>query len=288
MTRKIALLLGNGNYAAFLQRRLRHESDIACMTISLFPHGMATVVDDQVDMLGGLFRPTACIRQLRRAGITHVVLGGDVRLAGLGMRERLEVGARAFADPILRDMVFCLLRGSATAALNVFSKAIASRDIEPLHAAEVLPELKVPEGLIVRHGALARWPRDKLDAHVARLTAKARSELQQQPFGNVRQALLFDKNKIRLREARGTDLLLIRAASEAKHRMPRTLVKLCPSAMDHRMDPPVVGLKTFELAAAAGVDLAILDVNHGILAERDEVLKCCETHGISLFGHQPS
>jgi DUF1009 family protein len=87
-----------------------------------------------------------------------------------------------------------------------------------------------------------------------------------------------------LQESGGTDNLLSKAQGLPKTAEPRILVKLCPPEFDYRMDPPVVGPRTFALAAKAGVDLVVLEGNKGILFERDQAIECCRADGITVVG----
>lgn len=283
MQPRVALILGNGKYALALQRRLRCESDVAALSIALFPHGdtAVTTADHCVDLLS----PTKVLRLLQDNQITHVIFGGNFNLAHISAtwQTRPFHSLRSAADPRVYQLMFSLRRG-VSFALTQFCNILRENGFAPTLASDYLDDLKPGMGAVIAAGRLAAMSSDEILSLTTRPAVQAVQELGSQPWRHVRQALLFDGEGLVLREATGTDALLSKAKILPKTNAPRTMMKLCPPNFDYRMDPPVVGPRTFELAAAAGVDLVVLEGAKGILFDRERVGEICRQAGITIFG----
>lgn len=62
-----------------------------------------------------------------------------------------------------------------------------------------------------------------------------------------------------------------------------TVVKVSKPGQDFRFDVPVVGPQTVETAFQAGVTLLAVEAGTTLLLEREEVIRLCEEHGITLL-----
>jgi len=284
MQPRVALLLGNGKYALHLQTHLRPS--VAATTIALFPHGDTAVTN--ADHCVELLSPTRVLNYLQQEEIKQVIFGGNFDLAQMWSKWQSNPlqSLRSTADPHFYGIMFSLLRKRPGAALEGFQKVLRAHGYEPVAASNYLPDLKPGAGLTISAGTMATRPARDLDVLATRMVELANRELLLHPWPNARQAHLFDEDNVVLRETLGTDALLAAAQHHRKSAAPRTLVKLCPPDFDYRTDPPVVGPKTFELAAAAGVDLVVLDADKGILFDRERVSEICREHGITVCGYR--
>jgi hypothetical protein len=295
MSKKIALLVGNGRYAVDLHRRLRKESEVAALAIALFPREYSIFSDFGIDEWIDIFKPSDLAMYLHENGVTHVVFGGDFRqdsLAELWTKySRHSHGDADSVDPMLAEVERRITaRASPSYIINLVGSAVRRCNgdgrpaIIPIAASSLLPELRPGIGILAHSGKLANWSVEDIEKYIEPIILKARRELSNQPWPNARQAFLFDDGELAHQNQGGTDLLLGEAAGKPRPNGIRTLIKVCPEDHDHDWDPPVVGCQTLDGALNAYVDLVVIESKNGILFGRDTCIKTCQEIGITLFG----
>ena len=278
MSTRVCLMLGNGGYATELHENLVDDPRVALIAV-LHPSNYRGE-DRHIEF--DLLEPTALLDRLEEEEITHIILGGDLRLS-LPLRAALQT----IRDRSFRRMVFGWWQTRTLGgALDAFGQMLVERGIEPVLASDYIPALRPGAGVLAE-GAFAVGQEGRhLDSYVAHIARQASDELGRQPVRSVRQACLFEDHQLRHQETAGTDRLLQKWADEPKSGKVRSVVKLCPPGYDHRLDAPVVGKKTIELAASAQVDLIVVEAERGILTRKMETLELCQTLGITLYGLQ--
>ncbi len=64
-----------------------------------------------------------------------------------------------------------------------------------------------------------------------------------------------------------------------------TMAKVSKPRQDFRFDVPVIGPRTVVNAAAAGINVIVVEADRTLLLAKEEVFLLCDGHGISLFAH---
>jgi len=66
------------------------------------------------------------------------------------------------------------------------------------------------------------------------------------------------------------------------------IVKVSKPNQDLRFDVPCVGAATIETAREAGIAAIVVEANHTLILQKDEVVRLCDRHQISLHAHADS
>ena len=277
MKRKLALILGNGSYARYLFKNL-HETandEYEVRIISLIPLKESIFEEREIDFVCDLLKINKTLDYLKEEGITHVVLGGDVRLPGAMINPR--------NLPKSSKSVFYMaafIRGGISSAMEKLQRDLKSLEIEAVCANELLPALKLKKDILpasnseINEAELIQY---------RNLVERTLKELENQPRRSVRQALAFDGDEMVKVETNGTDSMLSSLSEKNKGGKRRVVLKLCPPSFNSKFDSPVIALKTIEGATNAKVDVFIFDDVNGIIYEQAEVVKKCITSGLKLI-----
>lgn len=201
MQPRTALLLGNGKYAISLHQRLRLDGQDAVLTVALFPAGEAAVAN--ADYCVDVLSPKRVIDLLKQHEITHVIFAGNFRLSQLLGASRPISMLQALGDPQMYNFMFNWLGGGSSYLVTRFCEFLQKNGFQPVAASERLPDLRPGLGVLVSAGVLSRQPSDYIGEIVARPALQVVQELDGQPWQHVRQAFLFEGNRLLLRDARG-------------------------------------------------------------------------------------
>lgn len=103
---------------------------------------------------------------------------------------------------------------------------------------------------------------------------------------DVGQAVVIQGSRVlALEAAEGTDAMIRRGAELADPSLaPPILVKMMKTAQDRRLDPPVIGTKTIDQAAAAGIRLIAIQHGGVFMAEKQAVLVAARKQRLTLIG----
>lgn len=206
---------------------------------------------------------------LKRAGVQELVLIGpvshpaaaDLRPDFRGMMLLAKVGIKALSDDgILRAAV----------------SELESEGFRILAIEEVMSELRTAPGPCGR-----LTPDDAAIADIA-LGIKVLAVLA--PF-NIGQAVVVQQQRVIGVEAvEGTDGLLERAAQLRERGSGGVLVKLAKTGQERRVDLPTIGVRTVELAAAAGLAGIAVEAGGSLIVDRDAVAAAADAAGLFVVG----
>lgn len=273
---KFALLLGNGDYARELWEKLHLRGEFSSRVYSLFPARLSDFSDGQVQGRVDLSNRGSLYKELNRHDLSHVVFAGRFRLSDLVKRMWLRKSGREVIKALVRYR-------SVSNMLNQLGKEFAAHDLSFLHVGELISDYKL--GLGEKTGiGLTTAERALLDVQVPMTVAA----LKNQPRMEVCQSVLMDNLRISAIERRGTDHMLQRVKPKQTRDHMRCFIKLSTEAFDTRFDAPVIGLRTIELAIAAGVDMIAFDADKGVVMHKVRVIDRCRAANIKLIGVRPN
>jgi DUF1009 family protein len=208
---------------------------------------------------------TALAEFFEAAGVRDLVMIGGLSRESLFNYEPDEAAAALMAalddyhtDKILRA-VCCWLE---------------ERGFRVRAAAELLPELLTPPGLLTR---IAPGEELMADLRVAWRVAK---DLGRMDVGQC--AVVSDRITLAVEAAEGTDEAVRRGASLADK--PVAVAKVAKPGQDPRLDPPVIGPETIRVMAETGrVGALVIDSSQVLIVDPLETIRLAEEAGLALL-----
>jgi len=217
------------------------------------------------------------LRLLRQNRCGEIVIVGSVRRPRLSSLS-IDLGLIRHAPLIYR-----LTRGGDDAVLKRVVRFFEYQGFTVRGAHEIAADLTAPVGCLTR---AAPRPADQDDVETALAVLRALGPL------DVGQAVVAARGYVLAVEAaEGTDDMLRRCAGLRQWGLSRrhgVLVKMPKPGQELRVDMPVVGARTAELAAQAG--LAGIAVAHGqvLLAEPQALIETADRLGLFVLGVDPA
>ena len=201
-------------------------------------------------------------RFFRKHGVTHVMLTGQIKPACI---------YTMWPDSTARRLLGQLDRRNAHTIFTAVCNFIAS------HNMEVLPSITFMEDHLPAPGHLAGplpSPEQLEDARFGLTQAREIARL------DIGQSIIVHQRRVICVEAyKGTNECL----HAGGHRpYPVTLCKVTKPGHDMRFDVPCIGLGTIRNAIKANVNHIVFEANRTILFQRNDVIRLCEKHGITL------
>ncbi len=213
---------------------------------------------------------------LRRHGVTHVVLAGEIRRRPRLGALRLNAGLLA----IVPHVISALARGD-DGLLKIVVRAFEARGFKVVGAHEVVPELVASEGLWTR---AAPQKADLRDIEAARVAAEAIGALD---IGQG--AVAIGGRAIALEGIEGTDAMLARVKDLRGHgrlagKARGVLVKCAKPGQEMRADMPAIGPRTVEGAHAAGLAGIAVEAGCSLVLDGPQMISRADQLGLFLLG----
>ncbi len=270
----LGIVAGAGDLPIALARAVREDGrpvfllaleGIADSRAAEFPHASAAI--GEVAKIIGL---------LKEAGCAEVTLAGRVSRPDFS---KLRVDR--LAGQYLPQILAAALKGD-DALLRAVIKILEKQQFRVVGAAELTGRLRMSAGSI---GSVTPGPRDIRDAeHAANIVAA----IGQFDIGQA--AVVCDGLVLAVEAAEGTDAMLSRVAAlpqplrgTASARR-GVLVKAPKPEQERRVDLPVIGVKTVELAAAAGLAGIASEAGGVLVLNRKQVIESADRHGLFVYG----
>ncbi len=232
---------------------------------------------DGVDI--GIAQLGRCLRELRKAGCRAVCLAGTVARPDFS---KLGPDWRGLA--ILPQLLMAARKGDA-ALLSTLVGVFEKEGFQVEGAHQVMGDLTLPAGVL---GAISPSPSQIEDIERALLVARTVGRL------DVGQgAVCCDGLVLAVEAQEGTDSMLRRVAElpqaiRGEPGRPRgVLAKASKPQQERRVDLPVIGLATLQLAARAGLAGIAGEAGRTLLLDRDKVLRMADDLGLFLYGASP-
>jgi UDP-2,3-diacylglucosamine hydrolase len=217
----------------------------------------------------------ALLGALRKAGCEDVVIIGTLRRPNI-WKSGLDLGFIRHLPTILS---LARGRGGDDSLLTRIAGFFERQGFRVRGAHEIAPSLLAPSGVLG-----STQPGE--DAN--RDTAKGFALLKAMAPFDVGQAVVVARGHVLAVEgAEGTDAMLKRCADLRQwggRRRAGVLVKAPKHGQDLRMDMPVIGPRTVEAAAAAGLAGIAVAAGHVMIADQADAIETAERHGVFVVG----
>lgn len=213
---------------------------------------------------------------LKRHGVTHLVLAGEIRRRPRLSAMRLNFGLLSIVPLLLR----ALARGD-DGLLKILVRGIEARGFQVVGAHEIVPDLLASEGAF---GKIAPKKSDWRDIEAARAAAKAIGALD---IGQA--AVAIGGRAVALEGIEGTNGLLERVKDLRGHgrlagKAGGVLVKCAKPEQEVRADLPSIGPQTVELAHAAGLSGIAVEAGRSLVMEAGRVIEAADRLGLFVIG----
>ena len=254
----VAKAAQEGGYSPFIVGLAGNAS----AEIEGFPHAYA-----------GIGQVGLTLRTLRREGCTRIVLVGSLRRPNL-FQLKLDAGFFRHLPQILR-----FFKGGDDTVLRRVARFFEGQGFEVLAVHEVAPRLLAPAG------AFSAAVPDAATLDDLRLGFKVARALGSFDIGQG--AVVARQYVLAVEAAEGTDAMLRRCRDlnnwGYKSRK-GVLVKAPKPGQDLRLDMPVIGPRTVELASDAGLAGIAVAAGAVLLAEQQELVEKADKLGLFLYG----
>jgi len=275
---KLGIIAGGGELPILVAEHCRASAQpYAVARISPWADA---VLDSHPGATHGLGMMAGRIADLKAADCDAVVIVGQVPRPDFATLQ-LDEGALVFAQR---------LRASAARGDDPLLRALVDYHTENgfqvIGAEEAMPDLKAGLGAYGAHTPTEQHLADiKLAARVAKATGAF----------DIGQAVVVANNLVLGVEAQeGTDALLRRVAelpetvrgTEAKRR--GVLLKRPKPMQERRIDLPVIGLRTLQGAAAAGLAGIAIEAGGALIVGRAALIKAADDAGLFVYGFDPA
>jgi DUF1009 family protein len=264
--RTIGIIAGNGVYPETFVRAARKSGEVVRLVMAAIEEeteaeaaGMADVVAWlRVGQLGKM------LKFFRAQGVTEAVMVGQVTPKKLFSLR-----------PDLRTLMLLarLRERNAESLFGGIAGELAKEGILLLPATTFLEDLLPPVGHVCGP-PLARRGMD--DARFGFRIAKESSRL------DIGQSIVVRHGTVLAVEAFEGTNACIKRGGELGRGKNVTLVKVSKPNQDFRFDVPVIGPHTIEACAQAGVGSIAIEAGCTLLLGRDEVLRLCDAHRVSI------
>ncbi|HEY2446323.1 MAG TPA: UDP-2,3-diacylglucosamine diphosphatase LpxI [Rhizomicrobium sp.] len=211
---------------------------------------------------------------------------GDVLLAGRVARPRFsDIGADA-KGLLLLPRVLSAARQGDDALLRVLIDVFRGEGFHPVGIGEAAP------ALLVREGVQGRVKPDSLNAEDIAKGVRVVRNLGRLDVGQS--AIVCGGLVLAVEAAEGTDAMILRAADlpedirgNVQNRR-GVLVKALKPVQDGMSDLPVIGIRTVENAARAGLAGIAAEANRALLMDREAAIEAANAAGLFILGFASS
>lgn len=268
LPRPLGIVAGSGAYPLLLARAAR-AAGVRRIVAATFEHetdpGLTALVDESEAMrVGQLGR---LLGFFQRAGVPRAIMAGQIAPKNLfDLR------------PDFRALLLLgrLRERNAASLFGAVADELAGVGVELLPATTYLEHLLAPVG---HFAGPAPGKRARLDAAFALRVARQTAAL------DIGQSVVVKHGTVLAVEAfEGTDACLRRGGALAGPRGGATLGKVSKPNQDLRFDVPVIGPRTLEAAAGAGVRTVAVEAGRTLLLERETLEAVAAGRRITLFG----
>lgn len=268
---KLGLIAGNGRFPFLVldaARALGHDVTVIAAKEEAFPelndaaarHG-SSIHWISLGQLG------TCINLLKRDGVTHAVMAGQVK------------HTKIFSGGIVPDMLFLsvlkqLASRNTDGLIGAVANVLRERGIELMDSTALLRPLLAAPGVLTRRGASAG---EQKDFEFGYRMADAIAAL------DIGQTVAVKQQAVVAVEAmEGTDDVIARAGRLAGPGV--SVVKVAKPNQDMRFDVPVIGIATVRAMQAAGASALSIDAGRTLVLDGDAVMAAADDANIAVIG----
>ncbi|KQZ99775.1 hypothetical protein ASD64_14910 [Mesorhizobium sp. Root157] len=273
---KVGVVAGGGNLPASIAAHLHktgHQLFVVMLEGEADPNGPLGFYPHDTIQLEGIGN---LVPRLKRNGVTHVVLAGEVKRRPRLSAIRWNAGLLAMMPHIMLG----LSRGDDT-LLRVVLRYLERQGIKVVGAHELVPELVASEGCFTKASPQRG---DWRDIDAARAAAEAIGALD---IGQG--AVAIGGRAIALEGIEGTDGLLERVEGLRSHgrlagKTRGVLVKCAKPGQEVRTDLPSIGPQTVDGAHAAGLAGIAVEAGQSLVLDGPELVRRANALGMFVIG----
>lgn len=219
------------------------------------------------------------VARLRRRGITHVVMAGEIKRRPRVAAMRPGIGLLRFVPSLIR----ALAKGD-DGLLRFVVEWLEKSGFKVVGAHEIVPDLVAVEGVL---GKNAPSESDWRDIKAARIAAETIGTLD---IGQG--AVAVGGRAIALEGIEGTDAMLERVRDLRDHgrlagRKRGVLVKCAKPGQEARTDLPSIGPRTVIGAHAAGLAGIAVEASHSLVLNGPDMIAQADALGLFVIGLPP-
>jgi len=309
------LIAGNGTYPFLIARGAR-AAGVSKIVVAAFEGetnpNLANEVDEMIWMRVG--QVGKLLTAARKSGIAHGIMAGQIAPKNLfDLRPDLkalmllatlkERNAESLFSTLARELdkmgvtllpATTFLEESLVTSGWIAGPKLRKRDLETIqfghHIAKEVSRLDIGQTVIVKNGTvLAVEGFEGTDETIKRggMLGRGGRPLAELAAGNEEQGATARRGGVYkdILDNSSTDATqLFASAVELYKGSNACMVKVSKPNHDMRFDVPVIGTKTLETAAAAGINIIALEAGCTLLLEKEKLLPRAEALGITLWG----
>lgn len=274
MTRVFGLIAGQGALPLSIAKCIQGRGDnVFCVRVEGLGDPALSTFEGETINLGKI---AAMINALKNAGCKEVIFAGYITRPDFA-----KIDFDATGRALLPEIIQAAAQGD-NAVLCVFIKAFEQAGFTVLGGQEAYPELLCAEGL------LTDTPPDTALFHDMRKGFHIAGIIGSEDIG---QACVVREGVVLAVEAQeGTDAMLMRAGQlDTRYRSEQggkigALVKRAKPGQDLRIDLPVIGVRTVQLASEAGLSGIALEAGASLIIDSKRVIEAANKASICIFG----
>ncbi len=267
---RIGIIAGNGKFPFLVlqgARDLGHEVTVVAVKEEAFTDLEGAAREARADLhwvsLGQL---GACIKILKKAGVSQAVMAGQVR--------HVKIFSGIIPDLKLLSVLTRLKARNTDALISAVADVMRDDGIELLDSTVFLTPLLAREGVLS-----SRPPTDdeRADFDFGYRMADAIAGL------DIGQTIAVkDQAVVAVEAMEGTDAVIARAGQLAGRGV--RVVKVAKPNQDMRFDVPVVGVATIQAMCAAGATALSIDAGKTLVLDGDRVFASANEASIAIVG----
>lgn len=210
-----------------------------------------------------------CITLMKDAGVTHVVMAGQVK------------HTKIFAGGIMPDLKFMSVLAKLPARntdglIGAVASVLKDEGIELIDSTSLLTPMLAAPGVMTRR---APTDEEQQDFELGYSMADAIAGL------DIGQTVAVKQRAVVAVEAmEGTDAVIARAGQLAGSGV--RIVKVAKPKQDMRFDVPVVGLATVQAMRAAAASALSIDAGKTLMFDKDPLIAAADAAGITIVGRE--
>lgn len=266
-TKRVGLLAGSGEFPVLLADALRRQG--LELAVAAFERGGADSLRDRAAVYEPfeLREGQRVLDYLKASGIRHLVMAGS-------MPKRKVYTADYKPDALSQKVLKGLpLKGDA-AILNAVQMVLRMNGIRLLGPAAVLPEWVASARVLTRTQPTPQQIED------ARFGLRVAKEIGRLDIGQG--VIVKDKTVLAVEAIEGTDRMIARLSE--LNAPGAVIVKCAKPKQDLRLDMPVIGERTVDLAHASACALIAVEAQRTLVLNLPVCIEKADRYGISIMG----
>jgi UDP-2,3-diacylglucosamine hydrolase len=267
---KYGLIAGNGRFPFLvLQSAQQQNIDVVVAAIKeeAFP---------EIESCGfpvhwlGLGELGKLIKLFQKSGVRKAIMAGQVK--------HVQIFGSSFPDLTMIRMLAGLKKKNTDSLIGGVARVLEESGITLVDSSLLLKPFMAPLGVLTKRNLNAS---EKADVDYGRPIAHRIASL------DIGQTLAVrDQAVVAVEAMEGTDAV-IRRAGELGNKKNLTIIKVSKPGQDMRFDIPVIGLATLQTMIESGATALVIDANHTLVFDRDELLDTADRHSIAIVGLEP-